>query len=64
MEARTLTVSRTGRLRETRPRLVLTPMIRIRGQYLERAGFTEGTKYTVTVHYGRITLDLIEPSHE
>lgn len=37
------------------------PMIRLRGQWLKRAGFDEGTVLHVAVSEGRLTLTAAEP---
>lgn len=52
-DIRTLTVSSCGGEGLGRP----VPFIRIRGRYLEKAGFSERTRVHVTVTPGRIVLE-------
>jgi hypothetical protein len=37
------------------------PMIRLRGKWLERAGFDEGSLVEITVADGRLTLTVTDP---
>jgi toxic protein SymE len=37
------------------------PMIRLRGKWLERAGFDEGSRVDITVTDGKLTLTVREP---
>ncbi len=37
------------------------PMIRLRGKWLERAGFDEGARVEITVADGKLTLTVTQP---
>ena len=52
---RKVTVSYTFRGNAT------VPMIRLRGKWLERAGFDEGSLVDITVADGKLTLTVKEP---
>jgi hypothetical protein len=52
---RKVTVSYTFRGHAT------VPMIRLRGKWLQDAGFDEGTPVEITVADGRLTLTVTEP---
>lgn len=52
---RKVTVSYTFRGNAT------VPMIRLRGKWLERAGFDEGSLVEITVADGRLTLTITKP---
>ena len=52
---RKVTVSYTFRGNAT------VPMIRLRGKWLQDAGFDEGTPVEITVADGRLTLTVTEP---
>jgi hypothetical protein len=52
---RKVTVSYTFRGNAT------VPMIRLRGKWLQNAGFDEGTRVEVTVADGRLTLTVTKP---
>jgi toxic protein SymE len=40
---------------------IAVPMIRLRGKWLKRAGFEEGTLVEIAVSDGRLTLTVTEP---
>ena len=64
IKRRRLTVSRTHVERRTRsrpPRPLLAPMpfLRLRGRWLDRAGFSIGTSVRVAVAYGLLVLEVL-----
>lgn len=63
MKRRTVTVGRCIRTSDggwNRRRPSATPMVRLRGRWLERLGFAEGRKYSVEALHGSLTLTLAE----
>lgn len=37
------------------------PMIRLRGKWIERAGFSEGQRFRIEISAGTLTLTTVEP---
>ena len=62
IKRRRLTVSRTHverRSRLPRPLLAPMPFLRLRGRWLDRAGFSIGTSVRVAVAYGLLVLEVL-----
>ena len=65
MKRRRLTVSRSSpesHARWPRPTLAPIPFLRLRGRWLDQAGFTVGSEVRVAVARGLIALEVIEPT--
>lgn len=66
MKSRRLTVSYTHpERRVVRVRELLPPMpfLRLRGRWLDQAGFAIGANVRVEVSSGRLVLEVLEPDH-
>jgi hypothetical protein len=67
MKRRRLTVSSTcpeSRARLPRPTLPPIPFLRLRGRWLDEAGFTIGKPVRVSVSRGRIALEVIDDENQ